>query len=41
SRLLLSGATLVGIVPLSNAVDSATQTTGDHDGYAIVIQLND
>jgi hypothetical protein len=41
SRLILNGATLVGIVPLSNAVDSATQTTGDHDGYAIVIQLND
>jgi hypothetical protein len=40
SRLILSGATLVGIVPLSNSVDSATQTTGDHDGYAIVIQLN-
>lgn len=41
SRLIDSGATLVGIVPLSNSVDSATQTTGDHDGYAIVIQLND
>ncbi|HEX7827099.1 MAG TPA: hypothetical protein VF477_19510 [Mycobacterium sp.] len=41
SRLIGSGATLVGIVPLSNSVDSATQTTGDHDGYAIVVQLND
>ena len=40
SRLILSGATLVGIVPLSNAYDSSTQTTGDHDGYAIVIRLN-
>ncbi len=40
SRLILNGATLVGIVPLSNAVNSATETTGDHDGYAIVIQLN-
>jgi hypothetical protein len=40
SQLMADGATLVGIVPLSNAVDSATQTTGDHDGYAIVIQLN-
>jgi hypothetical protein len=40
SRLILSGATLVGIVPLSNAVDSATETTADHDGYAIVIRLN-
>jgi hypothetical protein len=41
SQLVADGATLVGIVPLSNSVDSATQTTGDHDGYAIVIQLND
>jgi hypothetical protein len=41
SQLVADGGTLVGIVPLSNAVDSATQTTGDHDGYAIVIQLND
>ncbi|KAA0084471.1 hypothetical protein CIW52_10670 [Mycolicibacterium sp. P9-64] len=41
SQLMQDGATLVGIVPLSNSVDSATQTTGDHDGYAIVIQLND
>jgi hypothetical protein len=40
SQLMADGATLVGIVPLSNAVDSATQTTGDHDGYAIVIRLN-
>jgi hypothetical protein len=41
SRLVLSGATLVGIVPLNNALDDATGSTGDHDGYAIVIQLND
>jgi hypothetical protein len=41
SQLMQDGATLVGIVPLGNSVDSATQTTGDHDGYAIVIQLND
>jgi hypothetical protein len=39
SRLIASGATLVGIVPMSNAVDSAGATTGDHDGYAIVIRL--
>lgn len=39
-RLIDGGATLVGMVPLSNAYDSATVTTGDHDGYAIVIQLN-
>ena len=38
-QLIDDGATLVGIVPLGNAVDSATQTTGDHDGYAIVVQL--
>ena len=42
NRLTRKNATLVGIVGLGNAVDdSATQTTGDHDGYAIVIQLND
>jgi hypothetical protein len=41
SRLILSGATLVGIVPLSNAADDPTHTTGDHDGYAIVLRLND
>ena len=40
SRLILSGATLVGIIALSNSTDTATTTTGDHDGYAIVIQLN-
>jgi hypothetical protein len=40
SRLILSGATLVGIVPLSNAADDPTHTTGDHDGYAIVLRLN-
>jgi hypothetical protein len=40
SQLILSGATLVGIVPLSNAYNTDTVTTGDNDGYAIVIQLN-
>jgi hypothetical protein len=39
-QLILNGATLVGVIPLSNAYDSATETTGDNDGYAIVIQLN-
>lgn len=41
SRLIASGATLVGIIPLGNAVDSSTETTGDADGYAVVVQLND
>jgi len=41
SRLIAGGATLVGIIGLGNAVDSNTETTGDADGYAIVIQLND
>lgn len=42
-QLIDDGATLVGIVPLSNAVNGpdSTQTTGDHDGYAIVVQLED
>lgn len=39
-RMLLSGqATFVGVVPMENAVDSDTQTTGDHDGYAVVVAL--
>jgi hypothetical protein len=41
TRLILSGqATYVGTVPLNNAVDNATTTTGDHDGYAVVLRLN-
>lgn len=39
-RLVASGAaTVVGVVPLGNAYDDGTFTTGDHDGYAIVLQL--
>jgi hypothetical protein len=39
-RLVASGAaTVVGMVPLGNAYDDATFTTGDHDGYAVVLQL--
>jgi hypothetical protein len=41
TRLILTGqATYVGMVPLNNAVDDATTTTGDHDGYAVVLRLN-
>lgn len=40
NRLARSGATLVGAIALGNAYNSATETTGDNDGYAIVIQLN-
>lgn len=40
-RLVLSGgATVVDVVPIGNAVDTATETTGDHDGYAVVLRLN-
>jgi hypothetical protein len=40
-RLIASGqATFVGMVPLDNAYHTATYTTGDHDGYAVVLQLN-
>jgi hypothetical protein len=39
-QLVLSGATLVGFVPLDNSYNSGTETTGDNDGYAVVIQLN-
>lgn len=39
-RLVASGAaTVVGVVPLGNAYDDGTFTTGDHDGYAVVLQL--
>ena len=40
-RLILSGqAKFGGFVPLQNAVDTPGQTTGDHDGYAVVLILN-
>lgn len=41
NQLVLDGATLVGAVPLNNSIDGAgaTQTVGDHDGYALVVQL--
>ncbi|CAN5672065.1 hypothetical protein BH09ACT8_BH09ACT8_39720 [soil metagenome] len=39
-RLILSGqATFVGMVPLDNSYNTGTTTTGDHDGYAVVLQL--
>jgi hypothetical protein len=39
-RLVASGAaTVIGVVPLGNAYDDGTFTTGDHDGYAVVLQL--
>ncbi|TPG28200.1 hypothetical protein EAH80_28205 [Mycobacterium hodleri] len=40
TKLVLSGrATVVGMVPLDNAYNTDTTTTGDHDGYAVVLQL--
>lgn len=39
-RLLLTGqATFVGIVPMKNAHNTGSETTGDHDGYAVVLAL--
>lgn len=39
-RLIASGqATYGGMVPLNNAYNTATTTTGDHDGYAVVVVL--
>lgn len=39
-RLIASGrATYGGMVPLNNSYNTATTTTGDHDGYAVVIVL--
>lgn len=40
TRMILSGrATYGGMVPLDNAYTTATTTTGDHDGYAVVLIL--
>jgi hypothetical protein len=39
-RLLLTGqATFVGIQPMNNSYNTETETTGDHDGYAVVLAL--
>jgi len=41
ARLVASGAaTVVGVVRLDNAYGTATLSTGDHDGYAVVLRLN-
>lgn len=40
TRLIASGqATYGGMVPLNNAYNTSTTTTGDHDGYAVVVVL--
>jgi hypothetical protein len=39
NRLVGQGATDLGVIAMNNAVDSATQFTGDNDGYAVVVQL--
>ncbi|MGL6236296.1 MAG: WXG100 family type VII secretion target [Segniliparus sp.] len=38
--LLEHGATDLGTIPMGNARNTATATTGDHDGNAIAIQLD-
>ena len=38
-RLLASSQVQSTSVPLDNAYDTPTTTTGDHDGYAVVIVL--
>jgi hypothetical protein len=38
--LVGSGATDLGLVDLGNKLTGRTITTGDHDGYAVVIRLN-
>lgn len=40
SRFAASGATSIGRVPLDNAYQSATETTGDNDGYAAVLRID-
>jgi hypothetical protein len=39
-RLILGGATLIDIVPMGNVYNEGTVSTGDNDGYAIVLRLN-
>ena len=40
-RLILSGqATLVGVQKMDNVYNDGAVSTGDHDGYAIVLRLN-
>lgn len=40
TRLILNGrATYGGMIPLDNAYNTAGTTTGDHDGYAVVLVL--
>jgi hypothetical protein len=38
--LVGSGATDLGLVDLDNTLTGRTVTTGDHDGYAVVIKLS-
>jgi hypothetical protein len=38
--LVSSGATDLGLVDLDNELGGRTTTTGDHDGYAVVVRLN-
>ena len=41
ARMAAGGrATVAGMVPLGNAYNTATITTGDHDGFAVVLLLN-
>lgn len=40
AALLKGGATDLGLVDLDNELDGRTLTTGDHDGYAVVIRLS-
>ncbi|MCX2929798.1 hypothetical protein ORI20_05915 [Mycobacterium sp. CVI_P3] len=40
AALVAGGATDLGLIDLDNRLDGRTTTTGDHDGYAVVIQLN-
>lgn len=40
AALLDHGATDLGTIPMGNVRDTATATTGDHDGNAVVVRLN-
>ncbi|BBX08311.1 hypothetical protein [Mycolicibacterium aichiense] len=40
AALVRAGATDLGLVDMDNELDRRTTTTGDHDGYAIVIELS-
>ncbi|WP_445170338.1 hypothetical protein ACTXG7_14050 [Mycolicibacterium sp. Dal123E01] len=40
NALVARGATNLGLIDMDNTLSGRATTTGDHDGYAVVISLN-